>query len=73
MADKAGVTHTAISYALIGPSSHIEPIIAEALGLTPEQLFPERFDATGSRIAQIRPQQRNTRRNDANVKNEEAA
>lgn len=70
---KAGVTQTAVSYALIAPQSHLETIIADALGFTPVQLFPERFDAKGNRLSQTRPQQRSTTNRAANVKNTKAA
>jgi len=71
LAIKAGVTQTAVSYALIGPSSHLEPVIAEALGLNPQQLFPERFDAGGARLSQTRPQQRTIRTKVPDVKKAE--
>ena len=73
LATKVGVQRSAITYALIGPSSHLEPVIAEALGLTAPELFPERFDAMGNRLAQTRPQKRNTTRVAADVQNGEAA
>jgi len=45
-----GVSQQAMSHALTGSSSHLEVVIADALGLTPQQLFPERFTADGGRL-----------------------
>ncbi len=61
LAEQMGVSHQAMSAALVAPNNNLEPVISGALGLTPAQLFPERFDAKGNRIAQTRPAQRITR------------
>lgn len=68
-----GVSQQAMSAALLAPNIHLEPIIAAALGLTAETLFPERFDETGRRTTQTRPKQRTTRRPGCNVESGEAA
>ncbi len=70
---KAGVSPQAMSAALLAPNRHLEHVIAEALGLTARQLFPERFTANGDRIHQTRPQQRTTKRLSPTVKTDEAA
>lgn len=69
LAEIEGVTHQAMSAALVAPNAHLEPVIAGALGLTPVQLFPERFDAMGKRIVQTRSQQRSTGARRAKVEN----
>lgn len=68
-----GVSQQAMSHALTASSSHLEAVIAEALGLMPEQLFPERFDAQGKRLTWTRDQQRSTRTGARNVEEEQAA
>lgn len=73
LARDSGVSRQAISNALLMPSSHLEEIIAEAIGLTAQELFPERFDATGRRLHRTRSPERNTRANPDNVKTGEAA
>lgn len=73
IASDLGVSQQAASHALLSPSSHIEKAIAEAIGLTPETLFPERFDAAGNRLSRVREQQRTTRRRAGNVQSGEAA
>lgn len=55
-----GVYPQAMSTALVAPNVHLEPVIAKAIGLTVEQLFPERFDDTGRRIARTREKSRST-------------
>ena len=67
-----GVAPQSMSATLTQPLSHLEPVIADALGVTVEELFPERFE-NGHRLYQVRPQQRNTKRCSSNVKNTEAA
>lgn len=69
LALKEGVTPQAMSAALAAPNKHLEPVIAGALGLTPERLFPERFDAVGNRVVQTRLPQRSTRPVRAKVEN----
>lgn len=73
LADQTGVSQQAMSHALTGSSSHLEPVIAQALGLTPQQLFPERFTAEGVRLHWTREPQRTTRRRPGNVEQESAA
>lgn len=73
IARRIGVSHQAVSTALMSPSKDIEQAIAEAIGLTPEQLFPERFDSTGKRLVQTRPPQRTTRPAGRNIQEECAA
>ena len=73
IARRIGVCQQAPSNALMNPSKDIEQAIAEAIGLTPEQLFPERFDATGKRLVRTRSPQRNTRPAGRNIQEECAA
>jgi len=73
LAGEAGVSQQAMSHALTAPSSYLEAVIAEALGLTPRQLFPERFDDAGNRLHWTREPQRTTRRRAGNVQSGEAA
>lgn len=67
LAREQGVSHQAMSAALMAPNSHLEPVIAAALGLTPTQLFPERFDRLGNRLCGTRLPQRSTRPRAGNV------
>lgn len=71
LAQAEGVTHQAMSATLAAPNVHLEPVIAGALGLTPAQLFPERFDALGNRIVQTRAPQRSTAARRAKAENAE--
>jgi lambda repressor-like predicted transcriptional regulator len=64
---KNGVSDQAVQNALMFPSSHLEREIAKALGLKARELFPERFDESGQRINQTRPQQRSTGSKRGNV------
>ena len=73
IARRIGVSTQAVSNALMTPSRDIEQAIAEAIGLTPEQLFPEWFDATGKRLVRTRPTQRSTRPDGRNDQQEQAA
>lgn len=73
LAVENGVSQQAMSHALGNPSSHLETVIAEALGLTPQQLFPERFTEDGKRLGWTREPQRNTRPAGRNVEEEAAA
>ncbi len=68
-----GVSVQAVSMALMVPSSHLQQVIAETLGLTPQQLFPEFFDAAGRRLGRTREQHRITRPGRGNVEEERAA
>lgn len=55
-----------MSEALLRPNSRCEPVIAAALGLTVQELFPERFDQSGQRRFGVKPKSR-VRRNVQNV------
>jgi lambda repressor-like predicted transcriptional regulator len=73
LAVREGVSPQAMSNALMLPSSHLREVIATALGLTPQRLFPEDFDAAGNRLGWTRDQQRTTRRTGRNVEEGRAA
>lgn len=73
LAVREGVSHQAMSSALVTPSSHLQAVIAEALGLTVHQLFPEWYDASGARLGRTRSPQRITGRRASNVESGEAA
>ncbi len=74
VAKSQGVTQQAFSAAMIGGgSSHLQEVAAQHLGLTPQQLFPELYDASGRRLLNTRPPNRTTRREGGNGKNTEAA
>lgn len=73
LARDEGVSHQAVSYALVAPSSHLQPVIADAIGLTVHELFPEWYDADGTRRGQTRVPQRSTGRTPRNVEEERAA
>ncbi|MBC7954222.1 MAG: helix-turn-helix domain-containing protein [Rhodospirillaceae bacterium] len=60
LAQTEGVSHQAMSAALMTPNAHLEPVVAGALDLTVQQLFPERFDRTGNRVCRTRAPQRST-------------
>lgn len=63
LAKRHGVSRQTLSMACLIPSSHMERILAKALGLKVEDLFPERFDAaTGRRLHVTRAPQRTTQR-----------
>lgn len=47
IAREAGVSRQAIWQALVKPYPRAERIIAESLGLTPQALFPERYNNDG--------------------------
>jgi Ner family transcriptional regulator len=48
VAEAAGVKQNTIYHAFLRPYPRIEQHIAEAVGLQPHQLFPERYDALGN-------------------------
>ena len=73
LAIREGVTTQAMSGALMTSSSHLREVIATALGLTVQTLFPEDFDALGNRLGWTRDQQRNTRPHGRNVEEGKAA
>lgn len=54
LARRHGVTTSAFSHATLTPSHQLEEILAESLGLKVEELFPERYDATGRRLFNVR-------------------
>ncbi|MDO6461988.1 helix-turn-helix domain-containing protein [Granulosicoccaceae sp. 1_MG-2023] len=47
IARDAGISRQAIWQALVKPYPRAERIIAESLGLTPQALFPERYNSDG--------------------------
>lgn len=69
LAQNEGVTHQAMSATLVAPNVHLEPVISGALGFTPDQLFPERFDSRGNRVVRTCNRQRTTRPIRAKVEN----
>lgn len=73
LAKEVGVSQQAMSEALMRPSSHLEPVIAEALGVAVEQLFPERFGAAGNRLFREREPQRSSGAKARNVKGRRVA
>ena len=73
LARREGVSQKAIRYALYAPSRHLEVAIARAISLTPEVLFPERFDASGRRLHRSRHPNRSTPRLACNDQVEVAA
>ena len=50
-ARKAGVTRTCLYSAFRHPYPRMEKVIADAVGLTPQILFPERYNADGLPVA----------------------
>lgn len=55
LARTVGVSQPALSAACLAPNIHLEPVIAEAIGLTAQELFPERWcSETGRRLTQTR-------------------
>ena len=75
VAQREGVSQQAWSAAMLGGggSSHLQEVAAQLLDLTPQQLWPELYDATGRRLLHTRPPNRTTRHAGGNGKNEEAA
>jgi lambda repressor-like predicted transcriptional regulator len=73
IAKEQGCSLQAVSNALISASSHLQTRIAEILGLTRQQLFPEYFDTAGNRLGWDRDQHRITRNLARNVEEERAA
>lgn len=68
-----GVDRRAPSQAMFLPNMRVEQALADALGLTVEALFPERFDDDGRRLHAVRGAQDTTGAASANVQAEEAA
>lgn len=56
IAAKLQCSRRAVSYAMSVPSYRQEKAIAEELGLSVSQLFPERYDASGRRLHHVRVQ-----------------
>ncbi|WP_375782523.1 helix-turn-helix domain-containing protein [Roseospira marina] len=55
LARQTGVSGRAMSAACDMPNIHLEPVIAEAIGMTAQDLFPERWcPETGRRLTQVR-------------------
>ncbi len=54
IARELGVSRRAVSQSLFVPSSRAERAVAAALGLSAEELFPERFNEEGRRLHPIR-------------------
>lgn len=44
-----GVTRQTMAAAIVSPNRRCEQIIANALGLTPESIWPERYHSKGSK------------------------
>ncbi len=57
LAREEGVAQQTLSAALMTPNSHLEPVLAHAIGLNVPDLFPERFRG-GERISPTRATQR---------------
>lgn len=73
IAREIGVDRRAPSQAMFLPNMRVEQALADAVGLTVEALFPERFDETGRRLHAVRGAQDNTGILAANVQAEKAA
>jgi len=55
LAREVGVAPQTIAACIDAPNANIEPVLAEALGLTPRDVWPERWSPeTGRRLAQVR-------------------
>ena len=62
LARREGVSQQAIKSALCSPSQYLEEAIATTIALTPQDLFPERFDPrTGLRLHRSRSKHRTRR------------
>jgi len=73
LALQEGVSPQAISAATTSANSHLQPVIAKAIGLTAQQLFPEFYTSTGELLTWAREQHRNTASARRNVEEERAA
>jgi Ner family transcriptional regulator len=60
LAFENNVSPQSVGQALMAPSFHLERVIAKALGLRVEQLFPERYSADGCRKMTTRTPQRSS-------------
>jgi Ner family transcriptional regulator len=54
IARKAGIHRSLLDNAFDRPNDRAERIIATALGLTQQQLFPDRFNNQGQRLFRVR-------------------
>jgi lambda repressor-like predicted transcriptional regulator len=63
-----GMYPQSIAHALMAPSFHTEIALAKVIDLTPQQLFPERFDAAGRRLHCVRHPNLKTPGENRNVK-----
>jgi Ner family transcriptional regulator len=50
LAERQGLSRKTVQKALHSGYPKMERLIAKSLGLTPRQLWPERFDAAGQRL-----------------------
>ena len=66
-----GWSRAAVANAMLVPSDPQERAIADALGISQQELFPERYDAAGKRLHLVRGLP--PRGGAANVKRSEAA
>lgn len=48
VARNAGVNRQTVYHAFDAPNPRVEKLLAHAVGLTPQQLFPERYTIEGS-------------------------
>lgn len=55
VAAEIGITEQSLHHALYKPSLRAEEKLAKTLGLTPEELFPERYGDAGNRLVEVRP------------------
>lgn len=59
LALREGVSREAIGGVMNTPSATLERVVARSLGLMPQELFPERYDAAGRRLIPTRERYRN--------------
>jgi len=55
VADEIGISLNAFRSTLYQPNAKAEKKLAKMLGLAPEELIPERYDAKGRRFAPLKP------------------
>jgi lambda repressor-like predicted transcriptional regulator len=60
VAREHNLTRQAMYHALHHPSARVEEIIAGAIGITVQELFPERFTADGYRLSKSKHEQGST-------------
>lgn len=63
IAEREGVSHQAVSAALIVPSERLEAVLAAELGMRVQDLFPDRYDRHGIRTVRTNPNAAHIRRN----------